>query len=148
MNELLTQTGSILGKATELLEIPVISDAVKGLFTWLGNVITKKSAKEKLELIQQNNHSKETIIELQNNLKYEIEDNEDLQKELAEKIKEIERLMMEKGVQSTVSNTITDTGNNNKNFQDINNSQFSDNSVHQTHNGSGDIVGGDKSFNK
>ena len=148
MNKLLTQTGAILGQATELLEIPAISDTVKGLFTWLGNVITKKSAKEKLELIQQNKYSKETIIGFTANLETILEDNEDLQKQLAERLMEIERLMLENGVQSTVSNTIIVTGNNNKNIQDIKNSQISDNSVQQTHNGSGDIVGGNKSFNK
>ena len=47
MNELVTQTGTILGQAAELLKIPAIGGADTGLFTWLGNVFTKRSAKER-----------------------------------------------------------------------------------------------------
>jgi hypothetical protein len=61
MNELIAQTGAILGQATELLKIPAISGAVTGLFGWLGKVLTGQKAKERLALIEQNQHSEETI---------------------------------------------------------------------------------------
>ena len=148
MNDLVTQTGDILGRATELLKIPVIGSAVTGLFTWLGNAFTKKSAKEKLALIEQNQHSEDTIIGLKANLETVLEDNDVLQNELAEKLNEIEKLMKENGVQSPVSNPISITGNNNKAYQNINNSTITDNSVRQTHTGSGDNVGRDKIVGK
>ena len=111
MNELVTQTGAILGQAAELLKIPAISSAVTGLFGWLGNVFTKKSAKEKLALIEQNQHSEDTIVGLEANLEAVLEDNEGLQMELAEKLKEIEKVMKENGVKNvTKTNTVTVSG--------------------------------------
>ena len=121
MNELIAQTGAILGQATELLKIPAIGGAVTGLFGWLGKVFTKKSSKERLTLIEQNKHSEETIKVLKNNLQFEIEDNEELQAQLAQKLKEIEKLMKQEGVNTVKkTNTMNVTGNGNINFQDIN----------------------------
>jgi hypothetical protein len=148
MNELIAQTGAILGQATELLKIPAIGGAVTALFGWLGNAFTKKSAKEKLELIRKNEANEEMLTELQGILKYEIEGNEDLQNELAEKLKEIEKLMKVNGIQPTVSNKISIKGDNNKAYQNIHNSTINDSSVHQTHSGSGDNVGRDKIVGK
>ena len=148
MNELMTQLSAILGQAAELLKIPAISGAVTGLFSWLGNVFTKEPAKKRLNLFQQNKQSEETITELKSNLKYEIEGNEDLQKQLAEKLNEIEKLMKDNNVQSTVSNKISIKGDNNKAYQNIHNSTINDNSVRQTHTGSGDNVGRDKIVGK
>ncbi len=123
MNELVTQTGAILGQATELLKIPAIGGAVTGLFGWLGNVITKKSAKEKLEFIKQNNADEETIKELQGILKYEIEDNKELQGQLEEQIKKIDLLMETAGVKNiTKTNTVIVSGTSHITAVDINKS--------------------------
>ncbi len=123
MNDLVTQTGDILGRATELLKIPVIGSAVTGLFTWLGNAFTKKSAKEKLALIEQNQHSEDTIIGLKANLETVLEDNDVLQNELAEKLKEIEKLMKENGVKNvTKTNTVIVSGTGHITAVDINES--------------------------
>lgn len=111
MNELVTQTGAILGQATELLKIPAISGAITGLFSWLGNIFTKKSAKEKLAMIEQNQHDEETIIGLKANLESILEDNNELQTQLTEKLKEIERLMKGNGVKNiTKTNTVIVSG--------------------------------------
>ncbi len=123
MNELVTQTGAILGQAAELLKIPAIGGAVTGLFGWLGNVFTKKAAKEKLALIEQNQHSEDTITGLKANLESVLEDNEELQKELAEKLKEIERLMKENGIKNiTKTNTVIVSGTGHVTTVDINKS--------------------------
>lgn len=144
MNELLTQTGAILGQATELLKNPAISGAVTGLFTFLKSKFNGKSAQEKLALIEQNRHDEKTIVMLQGNLEDVLNENESLQNELAEKLKEIEKLMKENGVQPTVSNKISINGEGNIAYQNIHNSTISDNSARQTHHGSGDNVGRDK----
>ena len=123
MNDLVTQTGDILAQATKLLENPVIGKAITGLFGWLGNVFTKKSAKERLALIEHNQHSEETIKDLQSNIKFEIEDNEELQKQLAEKLKEIELLMEKAGVKNvTKTNTVIISGSGHISAVDINKS--------------------------
>ncbi|MEI6291592.1 MAG: hypothetical protein WCP19_14290, partial [Chloroflexota bacterium] len=118
-----TQTGAILGQATELLKIPAISGAVTGLFGWLGNAFTKKSAKERLALIEQNQHSEETISNLKINLETVLEDNEELQKELAEKLKEIEIQMEKAGIKNvTKTNTVIVSGTGHITPVDINKS--------------------------
>ena len=123
MNELVTQTGAILVQAAELLKIPAIGGAVTGLFGWLGNVFTKKSAKEKLAMIEQNQHSEDTITGLKANLESVLDDNEELQKELAEKLMKIEKLMKENGIKNiTKTNTVIISGTGHITAVDINKS--------------------------
>jgi hypothetical protein len=105
--ELITQASAILKQGAELMENPAISGAVTGLFGWLKGILGKKSAKEKLELIEQNKHNEGTIAGVEANLEFILEDNEDLQKQLAEKIKEVEELMKKEGIDNSVkTNTI------------------------------------------
>ncbi len=121
MMELINQATAILAQGTELMKNPAISGAVNGMFGWLKGVLGKKSAKEKLDLIAENRHNEETIAGLKANLEFILEDNEDLQKQLAEKIKEVEELMKKEGIQSiTKTNTMTTKGDGNINLQDIN----------------------------
>ena len=123
MNDLVSQTGSILENTTELMKIPAVSGAVVGLFGWLGIIFTKKSAKEKLYLIEQNLHGEETIIGLLANLETVLVDNEGLQNQLAEKLKELDLLMKQVGIIGTNTNKkvniVNITGNANIAFQDI-----------------------------
>ena len=148
MSDLVTQTGVFLGQMTELLKIPVINGATTSFFSWLKSKFTGSSAQEKLLLIEQNEHSEATIIQLKGNIEGVLETNAELRNELAEKLKEIEKLMKENGIQPTVSNKISIKGNKNKTYQNINNSTISDISVSQTHSGSGDNVGRDKIVGK
>jgi len=101
---------------------PAISGAVTGMFGWLKGILGKKSAKEKLALIEQNKHSEKTISDLKANLEFILEDNEVLQIQLAEKVKEIELLMEKSGFQKIINkkNIMKDTGDNSQNFQDVN----------------------------
>lgn len=112
MNELVTQTGAILLKSAELLKNPAIGGAVTGMFSWLKEVLGKKSAKEKLELIENNEHNEDTINSLKSNLDFILEDNDDLQAQLAEKLKELDLLMKQEGVDSSVTTNTINVGNN------------------------------------
>jgi len=118
--ELVTQTSAILKQSAELMKSPAIGGAVTGLFGWLKVILGKKSAKEKLELIEQNRYNDSTIAGLEANLEFILEDNEDLQKQLAEKIREVELLMKNAGIQNiSNANRINNTGNSNKIMNDI-----------------------------
>ena len=105
--ELVNQTTEILKQGAELMKNPAISGAVTGFFGWIKGILGKKSAKEKLELIEQNKHNESTIAGLEANLEFILEDNEDLQKQLSEKVKDLELLMKKEGVDNSVkTNTI------------------------------------------
>ena len=107
MIELVNQTSAILQEGAQLMKNPAISGAVTGMFAWLKGILGKKSAKEKLELIEQNQHNDDTIAGLKANLEFILEDNEELQKQLAEKLKEVELLMKKEGVDNSIkTNTI------------------------------------------
>ncbi len=118
--KLVNQTTEILKQGSELMKNPVISSAIREIFEWLKGILGKKSAKEKLELIEQNKYNEETIIGLKANLEFILEDNEDLQKQLSEKLKKVELLMEKTDVQKIIkTNTISITGNANIALQDI-----------------------------
>ena len=118
--KLVNQTTEILKQGSELMKNPVISSAIREIFEWLKGILGKKSAKEKLELIEQNKYNEETIIGLKANLEFILEDNEDLQKQLSEKLKKVELLMEKTDVQKIIkTNTISITGNANIVLQDI-----------------------------
>jgi len=118
--ELVTQASAILKQGAELMKNPAIGGAVTGMFGWLKGILGKKSAKEKLELIEQNKHNEGTIAGLEANLEFILEDNEDLQKQLAEKVKEVDTLMQKEGMKSiiiTSTATIGDNSNDNTQVQ-------------------------------
>jgi len=100
MTELINQAVGILSKGAELLKNPAISGAVSGMFGWMKDVLGKKSAKEKLELIEQNKHSDDTINTLKANLEFMLEDNDELQKQLADKVGEVTKLAEKEGIKN------------------------------------------------
>lgn len=146
MNELIQQTGNILAQSQELLKQPEVKGAVSGFLSWIGSKVfaNKKATQDKLTMIEQQKANSETIAGLKSNLEFVLDGNDELQKELAEKVKEVDFLLKQSGVQTTKTNTTNITGDSNKVYQDINNSTITDNSINQTHNGTGDNVGRDK----
>ncbi len=124
--DLVTQTSAILKQGAELMKNPAIGGAITGFFGWIKGILGKKSAKEKIELIEQNKHNESTIAGLEANLEFILEDNEDLQKQLAEKVKEVELLMEKAGVENNISKTNTMTNTNQSiGVQDTNDSTIS-----------------------
>jgi len=121
MQELIMYAGDILRQSSELMKNPAVGAAVSGMVSWLGGAFgNKKSTAEKLELIEKNEHDDETIKSLQANLEFMLEDNEELQQQLAEKLKEIDTVMKKEGVNiTTKTNTINITGDNNTAVQGI-----------------------------
>lgn len=146
MNELIQQTGQLLTQSQELLKNPGVKQAVTGFLSWIGNKIfaNKKATKEKLALIEQQKANAETISSLKANLEFVLDGNDELQNELAEKVKEINTLLKKAGVQITKTNTTNVEGDNNIVNQDLNNSTITINTNNHTHSGTGDNVGGDK----
>jgi hypothetical protein len=125
MMEVIAITGAILSQANKLMENPAVGKAVDGVVTWIGNMLGKKSATDKLEQIQQpDNHTEEAVTEAVNsikaNLEFMLEDNKDLQAQLAEKVAEVQKVMQQEGMQLiTKTNTMTVTGDGNISLQDL-----------------------------
>ena len=120
MEELINQASQIIQQSSNLLSHPVIGTAVTGLTSWIGGILGKPSAKEKIKQIEENNFTEETVAGLEANLEYILEDNKSLQNELAKKLKEFEELMTKEGVtMPTKTNTMNVTGNDNISFQDV-----------------------------
>ncbi|NCA84225.1 MAG: hypothetical protein EOM83_01480 [Clostridia bacterium] len=122
MMELITLTGVILSQANKLMENPAVGKAVDGVVNWIGNILGKKSATDKLEQIQQqDNHTEEAVNSIKANLEFMLEDNKELQAQLAEKVAEVQQVMQREGMQLiTKTNTMTVTGDSNVSMQDIN----------------------------
>ena len=146
MDELIKQTGNILAQSQELLKQPAVKSAITGFLSWIGSRVFsgKKAVEEKLALIQQQKADAETIAGLKATLEFVLEDKRELRKELEDKVKEVDTLLKKAGVDINKTNTANFTGNGNKVYQDINNSTITDNSVNQSHSGTGDNVGRDK----
>ncbi len=149
MNELIQQTGAILKQSQELLKVPGVKETFTCFLGWMGkNIFSQsKTAQERLILIEQQHADADTIAILRGNLEFLLEGNEKLQKELNEKVVAIQAELKHAGINISKTNTVTITGNYNKAYQDISNSTISDNSLNQTHSGSGDNVGRDKIVN-
>jgi len=97
MSDIINQTAAVLEKSAELLRNPALTEAVTGLYSWLGDILIKPSAKEKLEIVLQNKHNGELIAGLLANLEFLLEGNEALQNQLTEKLKELDLLMKQAG---------------------------------------------------
>jgi len=119
--ELINQTSAILTQSAELIKNPAISGTITSMFSWLKNVFkNNKRAKERIELIEKTEANEDTINQLKTNLDDVLYNNKNLQKELLEKVKEIELLMKNEGIQNiSKSNTINVTGSSNKIMQGI-----------------------------
>ena len=120
MLELVSVTGVILSQASELMKNPAVKGAVSGMVDWIGNVLGKPSAKEKLKLIEENQHDESTIESLKSNLEFMLEDNQELQQQLSQKLKEIQEISQREGIKiTTTTNTINITGDNNTTIQGV-----------------------------
>lgn len=116
----ITLAGVILSGANKLMENEAVGSAVKGVMNWIGGVLGKPSATEKLQQIEQNQQVEESVNSIKANLEFVLEGNQDLQNQLAAKLEEIQALMKKENVQMPKTNTMTITGNENIGFQDIN----------------------------
>jgi len=121
MTELIQQTGAILKQAQEVMNVPGVKETVTGFLGWMGKKIfsKSKSAQERLILVEQQQADAETIAKLMGNLEAALEDNEELQKELNEKVAAVQSELKQAVVNIIKTNTGTVTGNNNQFFQDI-----------------------------
>jgi len=130
MTDLIQQTGNILAQSQELLKEPEVTGAISEFLHWIGKKIfgNKKATQEKLALIEQHKADKETIASLKSNLEFVLEGNEELQKKLEEKVKEVDLLLKKSGEQITKTNTVTITGDGNNVIHDVNNSNITYNS--------------------
>ena len=119
--EIILLACGILTQANKLLENDAVSGAVKAVTGWIGNILGKPSAKEKIEQIEQNKNIEENVNSIKANLEFVLEGNEELQKQLAAKIQELKTVMDKEGIPMPVgkTNTMTVTGNENIAFQDI-----------------------------
>jgi len=126
MSELIDNTMNVIKQTSDFLKQTgteeIAKNTAKGFFSWLGNIFTKNSAKEKLKLIEENSANQEAIAGLKANLEFILEDNSDLQKQLAEKVKELDLLLKNQATQMTSKNTSTigNNSNNNNVVQGIN----------------------------
>ncbi|RLD74897.1 MAG: hypothetical protein DRJ10_16270 [Bacteroidetes bacterium] len=90
------------------------------MVSWVGGILGKPSAQEKLKQIEEDNYTEETVAGFEANLEFILEDNEKLQRELSEKIAELEKLMKQEGMSIIPkTNTMNVTGNDNISFQDV-----------------------------
>lgn len=120
MEEIINQASQIIQQSSNLLSHPVIGTAVSGLVKWVGGILGKPSAQEKLKQIEEDNYTEETVAGFEANLEFILEDNETLQRELSEKIAELEKLMKQEGMSIIPkTNTMNVTGNDNISFQDV-----------------------------
>ena len=117
MTELINEIGEILKQSNELIKNPAIGGTIAALFSWLKDKIKNKSAKERLELIEQNKHEEETIAALKVNLEMILEDKIELQNQLTEKLEKVKKSMKAEGLNISTINTMNIKGNGNINFQ-------------------------------
>lgn len=121
MMELITLAGVILSGANKLMENEKVGNAVKGVMTWIGGVLGKPSANEKLQQIEQNSNVEDNVNSIKANLEFVLEGNQALQSQLAAKLEELQNLMQKEGIpMPSKTNTMNVTGNDNISFQDIN----------------------------
>lgn len=121
MMELITLAGVILSGANKLMENEKVGNTVKGVMTWIGGVLGKPSANEKLQQIEQNSNVEDNVNSIKANLEFVLEGNQALQSQLAAKLEELQNLMQKEGIpMPSKTNTMNVTGNDNISFQDIN----------------------------
>ena len=124
MIDLINQTITTLEQGAKFIADPAIKGAVSGVFSgmvkWLSDKLGNKSAIEKLKLIEKGEYNDETIAGLKANLEYILEDNDELQQQLAKKVKKVNMDMEKAGVNVIhKTNTMNISGNANVNIQDV-----------------------------
>ncbi len=122
MLEIIALTGAIISGGKKLMENPAVAETVNGVFSWIGNALGgKKSVQEKLAKVERGEITEEEVTSIKANLELALEDNEELQRQLSAKLKEVETVAKQEGVPMVnKTNTQTITGNNNISLQDIN----------------------------
>ncbi len=121
MMEIIALTGALIQGGKKLMENEAVAETVNGVFGWIGNALGgKKSVVETLEKVENGEVTDEDINSIKNKLEFVLEDDEELQKQLAEKLEEVKKVADREGVQMvTKTNTMNVTGNNNISLQDI-----------------------------
>jgi hypothetical protein len=72
-------------------------------------------------MVEENRHDESVIASLKSNLEFMLEDNEQLQQQMAEKLNEINEIARKEGINiTTTTNTINITGDNNTTVQGAN----------------------------
>ena len=120
--EIIALTGAIISGGKKLMENEAVAETVNGVFKWIGNALGgKKSIQEKLEKVERGEITEDDVKSIESNLEFMLEDNEELQKELATKVEEVQKVAAREGVSIvTKTNTMNVTGNNNISLQDLN----------------------------
>ncbi len=122
--ELVGQANAIFSQGTELMKNPAISGAVAGMYSWMKGVFkNNKRAQERLEQIEKSDANEDAIKGLTSSLDDVLYGNEELQKQLAEKLKEIETIMQRENINNSVTTTTTNintTGDGNKVVSGVN----------------------------
>ena len=119
---LIADAGNILNGASELLKNPAIGGAVSGVMGWLKDKLSGKS-QERLEQIEKNEHDDKVITAIEAQLEIILEDNEELKRELEEKINEVKEAIKSAGNNvggDQTTNTIHVDGDNNIVLQNVN----------------------------
>lgn len=122
MMEIIALTGALIQGGKKLMENEAVANTVNGVFNWIGNALGgKRSVVEKLEKAESGNIGEEDVNSIKSQLEFVLEDNVELQKQLAAKLEEVQKVADREGVSIiTKTNTQTVTGNNNISLQDIN----------------------------
>jgi hypothetical protein len=121
MLEIVVSAGVLLGQATKLLENETVAKAVKGFTNWVGEVIGKTFAKEKIIEIETSQNVEQDVAMLQSQLEFVLRGNSELQQQLAEKIAGLHELLKKEGIPlPTKTNTLNISGERNIALQDIN----------------------------
>jgi len=122
--EIIALTGAIISGGKKLMENEAVAETVNGVFKWIGNALGgKKSIQEKLEKVERGEITEEDVKSIESNLEFMLEDNEELQQQLATKVEEVQKVAAREGVSIvTKTNTMNVTGNNNISLQDLNSS--------------------------
>lgn len=121
MMEIIALAGAVISGGKKLMENEAVAETVNGVFGWIGNALGgKKSVVETLEKVESGEASEEEVNSIKSKLEFVLEDDEELQKQLAEKLEEVKKVADREGVQMvTKTNTMNVTGNNNISLQDI-----------------------------
>jgi len=118
--EVILLVSTILTGANKLMENEAVGGALKAVTGWIGNLLGKPSAKEKLQQIEQNQNIEANVNSIKANLEFVLEGNQQLQDELKAKIEELQNIMKKEGVPMPgKTNTMIISGNENSGFQDF-----------------------------
>lgn len=121
MMEIIALTGAIIQGGKKLMENEAVANTVNGVFKWIGNALGgKPSVTEKLEKAETGNIDEQEVNSIKAQLEFVLEGNEELQKQLAARLEEVQKVADREGVSIiTKTNTQTVTGDNNISLQDI-----------------------------